>query len=369
MSKKILISAFSSLTTDQRIEKVCRTLHENGYEVHLIGNDWGGNEVLDRPYSYSRIKIRSKSLKTAYFEFNAKLYTWLKNNADQNTILWANDLDALYPSYRISKKLGIPLVYDSHEIFTELPSVEGRFTQKIWRFLEKKLMPSIQLMMTESQSYADWFQEKYGVEAVVVGNLPRRIFEIPSFPSNTPKKIIYQGAINQSRGLKQTILAMKLIENAEFQIAGAGPLKKELEDFVKAENVEDKVKFIGKLMPEKLREFTKTADVGISLEENNGVSYLYSLPNKVGDYIQSRVPLVMINFPEMMRIKKKFNVGEVVENHEPKLIADALKLVLEKGRASYESELSKAAEVYCWESEEKKILGLVDRAVSISASN
>ncbi len=369
MSKKIFISAFSSLTTDQRIEKVCRTLHENGYEVHLIGNDWGGNEILERSYSYSRITIHSKSLKTAYIEFNAKLYKFLKRNVDRDSVMWANDLDALFPSYRISKKWRIPLIYDSHEIFTELPSVEGRFTQKIWRFLEQKLMPNIKFMMTESQSYADWFQKKYGVEAVVVGNLPRRIYTTPQFPENLPKKIIYQGAINQSRGLKQMILAMHYLEDSVFHIAGAGPLKNELEGFVQSEKLETKVRFIGKLLPENLREFTKTADVGISLEENNGVSYLYSLPNKVGDYIQSRVPLVMINFPEMMRIKEKFDVGEVVENHDPQGIANAIKRVLAKGRVSYENELSKAAAVYCWENEEKKILSLLNNALSFSAPN
>lgn len=44
MKKKVLVSAFSSLYTDQRIEKVCKTLSDNGYSIDLIGNDWGGNE-------------------------------------------------------------------------------------------------------------------------------------------------------------------------------------------------------------------------------------------------------------------------------------------------------------------------------------
>ena len=48
----------------------------------------------------------------------------------------------------------------------------------------------------------------------------------------------------------------------------------------------------GKKRPSELNNNSK-ANVGISLEENNGVSYCYSLPNKVADYIQTRVPLVM----------------------------------------------------------------------------
>lgn len=362
MKKKIITSAFSNLYTDQRIEKVCKTLSDNGYSIDLIGNDWGGNEKMERPYSFSRIKLKSKSLKTAYFEFNWKLYKELKKKADKNTILHANDIDALLPNFLIAKKLNIPLVFDSHEIFTEMPAIQNRLSQKVWRLLERSLVPKMKFMMTESQSYAEWFQEKYRVDAVVVRNIPRKIFSAPEIPNNNPKIILYQGAINQSRGIDKVILAMHNIKNAVLKIAGDGPLKKTYEQLVISEKLQNKVFFLGKLKPENLREVTKTADLGFSLEENNGVSYYYSLPNKVCDYIQSRVPLVMINFPEMQRIKDKFDIGEVVTDHDPETIEKAMNRMLEKGRAFYAQELEKAAEVYCWENEEEKILKLFKKA-------
>lgn len=362
MKKKILVSAFSSLYTDQRIEKVCKTLFDNGYPVELIGNDWGGNEKMERPYPFSRIELKSTSLKTAYFEFNWKLYKQLKKKADQNTILLANDIDALLPNYLIAKKLNIPLVFDSHEIFTEMPAVQNRFSQKFWRLLEGNIVPKIQFMMTESQSYAEWFHEKYKVDAVVVRNIPRKILSIPEIPNNDPKIILYQGAVNQSRGIDKVILAMHSIQDAVLKIAGDGPLKKTYEDLVIQEKLQDKVFFLGKLKPENLREVTKTADVGFSLEENNGVSYFYSLPNKVCDYIQSRVPLVMINFPEMMRIKNQFDIGEIVTDHQPETIEKAINRVLKRGRKDYGNELDKAADVFCWENEEMKILQLFEKA-------
>jgi hypothetical protein len=71
--------------------------------------------------------LKSKSLKTAYFEFNWKLYHELKKKADKDTILHANDIDALLPNYLIARKLNIPLVFDSHEIFTEMPAIQKNF--------------------------------------------------------------------------------------------------------------------------------------------------------------------------------------------------------------------------------------------------
>lgn len=360
---KVIVSAFSNLYTDQRIEKVCYTLHKAGFDIELIGNDWGGSSLFERPYSTQIIALHSKSLKTAYLEFNWKLFQILKNKADEKTVLLANDLDALWPNYVISKKLNTPLVFDSHEIFTEMPAIQGKVSQKIWRLLERKLVPNIHYMMTESFSYAEWFQNKYKVKPIVVRNIPKKISQNIKFPVNDPKIILYQGVINQSRGIKQAILAMPYLEKVIFKIVGDGPKRTEYETLVKKKNLGDKVQFLGKLVPGELREVTKTADVGISIEENGGVSYLYSLPNKVSDYIQSRVPLVMINFPEMMRVYDQFKVGEITENHDPENLAKKIKIVLEKGRLFYQPELEKAAAELCWENEEPKILALFKKVV------
>lgn len=362
MRKKIIVTAFSNLTTDQRIEKVCRTLYENGYDIELIGNDYGCEKNLVRDYPIHKIKIFSRSLKTAYFEFNWKLYHYLAKKNIENTILLSNDIDALLPSYLISNKKNVPLVFDSHEIFTEMPAIQGKLSQKIWRLVEKRLVPKVKFMMTESESYAKWFHQKYHVSPIVVRNIPKKIAAIQEFPNNNPKIILYQGAINQSRGIDKAILAMNFIENAILKIVGDGPLRSVYEELVKNQNLSDKVIFLGKKIPSELRLITKVADVGISLEENNGVSYLYSLPNKVADYIQARVPLVMINFPEMLKIKEKFNIGEVITNHDPETIANAIKKVIENGKIYYLQELEKASKELCWENEEVKILNLFEKA-------
>lgn len=363
--KKVLTSAFSNLYTDQRIEKVCRTLHENGYEIEVIGNNWGDEEKMQRPYRFSRINLLSKTLKTAYFEFNWKLYQELKKRADQNTILHANDLDALLPNYILSKKLNLPLIFDSHEIFSEMPAIQGKMSQKIWRYLQNKIIPNLKFMITASGSYAKWFHTKYGINPVVVQNAPRKIDFSIEIPENNPKIILYQGAINPFRGIDKAILAMHHLENVIFKIAGDGPRKKEYEDLVLKENLQNKVQFLGKLLPEDLREITLTADVGMSIEENGGESYEFSLPNKVLDCIQAKVPLILSPLPEMTNIKNQFDVGEVIKNHHPENIAKAINLILNKGRKNYQSELEKAAKILCWENEEMKLLEVFEKASNL----
>lgn len=361
---KVLVSVFNNLYTDQRVEKVCNTLSENGYEIDLIGNNWGGLPEMKRSYAFSRILLNAKILKFAYIEFQWKLYKELLKKADKKTILLSNDLDTLLPNYLVSKKLNIPLVFDSHEIFTEMPSVNKRFTQKIWRTLEKTIVPKMKYMMTASESYADWFQKTYAISRpVVVQNFPKKIENSQNYSEpNSPKIIIYQGVINPSRGLEKMIPAMKHIDDAELWIAGDGLKKEELIVLTKDLGLEGKVKFLGKHLPEKLREITKKADVGLSIEENNGLSYYFSMPNKVSDYIQARIPVVVSDFPEMRKVVDIFGAGEKISSHNE--LAEKVKIVLQNGKHFYKESLDKAASELCWEKEEPKLIELFGKVKS-----
>ena len=354
---RIIVSVFNNLYTDKRVEKVCKTLSQNGYNVELIGNNWRGQPPLARNYPVTRLQLRSKILRFAYLEFQWKLYQHLLKTADNKCILLSNDLDTLLPNFLVSKKLRIPLVFDSHEIFTEMPSVAGRFTQKIWRFLEKKLLPKIRYMITASESYADWFVKTYEISRpVVVQNFPvyRKFSKNTRF--NEQKILIYQGVINPSRGLDKLIPAMAEIPNAKLWIAGNGPKKTEYEQLTKKLGLAKNIEFLGQIFPEKLREITQLADVGLSIEENNGLSYYFSLPNKISDYIQARIPVVVSDFPEMKKIVNEFQVGETISNHSE--LAEKIKKLLEKAPEFYRENLEKAAAQLCWEKEEPQLLNL-----------
>ncbi len=361
---KVIVSVFNNLATDQRVEKVCKTLFDNDYQVELIGNSWGGLPEMSRPYCFHRIKISSKVLRSAYLEFNWKLYSELQSRITKDCILVANDLDTLLPNYLISKKYNLPLVYDSHEIFTEMPSVKGRFVQKIWRLLEKTIYPKLKHRISASDSYANWYRDTYKVEKpVVIQNFPRKIYnDVEVKKQNETKVIMYQGAINPSRGLDKIIPAMKHINNAELWIAGQGPKLSEYKQLTKNLALENKVKFLGNLIPDKLRLITRNADVGLSIEENNGLSYFYSLPNKVSDYIQAKVPIVVSNFPEMSKIVKNYHVGEVIENHSEEELIEKISKVLNHGKAYYHTQLTIAAEKLNWEEEEEKLLAVYAKA-------
>jgi glycosyltransferase involved in cell wall biosynthesis len=147
---------------------------------------------------------------------------------------------------------------------------------------------------------------------------------------------------------------MREIENAELWIAGDGPKKMGYIALTKALGLEGKVKFIGKLYPENLREITQKADVGLSIEENNGLSYYYSMPNKISDYIQARIPIIVSDFPEMRKVVDVYKAGEKIESYNQ--LPEKIKIVLHNGKEFYRDHLNLAATELCWEKEEPKIV-------------
>ena len=196
------------------------------------------------------------------------------------------------------------MVFDSHEIFTEMPAIQGKISQKIWRFAENKMLPHIEFMMTESESYAKWFHEKYNVTPVVVRNIPKKLPLQEKTLTQNPKIILYQGAINPSRGIDKAILAMKFIENANLIIVGDGPMRKKYEAFAVSNHLAHKVQFLGKKRPSELRTITQKANVGISLEEN--VAEVVSM--------MSGVPVTKVGKNEMDKLANMDNLlnGKVI---------------------------------------------------------
>lgn len=357
--KKVSISVINDLVTDNRVHKVSVSLMKMGFKPVLIGRLLPESQPVEREYATQRMKLLFRKGPQFYFEYNCRLFfRLLKINPD---IFVANDLDTLPANFLVSRLKRKPLVYDSHEYFTEVPELIGRpVVRAIWKMFEKWLVPKVTAAYTVSESIAEAYHDLYGVKFRVIRNLPiclpSGVAELKSSErSESPKIILYQGALNLGRGIGAAIRAMHFVDDAELWLAGDGDITDQLKELVAEQQLEQKVKFLGRLPIQELKKVTRKANLGISLEEDLGLNYRFALPNKLFDYIQAGVPVLVSNLPEMKRIVEHYQIGLVADSHQRKELAEKMKEALFNQEKVWEwkRNLVISAAELCWEKQEK----------------
>jgi len=358
----------NDLVTDNRMHKVAESLRKLGFEPELVGRLLPESQPVSREYKIHRMKLLFRKGALFYAEYNLKLFFYLLKSKSE--IFVSNDLDTLPANYLASKLKRKPLVYDSHEYFTEVPELIGRPVVKAtWTWIERLLVPKVNSAYTVCESIAEVYRDLYKVEFKVVRNLPvcsnSEIQETTDKNDKQPKIILYQGALNMGRGIEAAIRAMQFVDGAELWLAGDGDITRELQKMVSELKLDGKVQFLGRLPLLKLAGITRKADLGISLEEDLGLNYRFALPNKLFDYIQAEVPVLVSNLPEMRRIVEQYQIGLVAETHQRKELAEIMKTALfdQEKRLVWKQNLPKAAKELCWENEERVLYQIYTRYI------
>jgi len=357
--KKIILTVTNDLNYDQRMQKICSSLSAAGYEVELVGRIRSFSVPLDmRSYQQTRLQCFFNKGKLFYMEYNLRLLFYLLFHEFDGVC--AVDLDTIAPAYIVGKLKGAKLIYDAHEYFTEVPEVVRRpLVKKIWEWVEKTFLPRFDLVYTVSAGLAELFEGKYGKKVEVIMNVPLVETQDARRKTQDDKILLYQGTLNEGRGLEYLIKAMKDVD-AKLQLAGEGDLSGQLRELVKRLGLKSKVEFLGYVKPEQLKAITLKATIGVNLLENKGLSYYYSLSNKFFDYIHAGVPQVCVAFPEYRHVNSRYEVAVLVENLEGGEIKAAIERLL-TDKVLY-SHLQKNCEVCSkvlnWQEEEKKLLAL-----------
>lgn len=370
--KRVIVSVINDLVTDQRVNKSCLTLQKAGFEVLLVGRRQRKSPPMDeRPYKSHRMKLLFEKGPFFYAEFNIRLFIFLLFHSCE--CLLSNDLDTLLPSFWISKLKRIPLIYDSHEYFTEVPELVSRpKVQRVWKRIEEYVLPKMSEMITVNKSIADLFHEKYGIKVHIIRNIPmRKMLPAPATKEEVgldPNKhiLVLQGSgINIHRGSEELVDAMAYLDNCQLVIIGGGDVLPILKETVAKNHWEDRVKFFPRMPYQKMMAITQLAELGFTLDKDTNLNYRFSLPNKLFDYIQAGVPIVASHLTEIERIITDYNIGTFIENHDPETIASTIQKALndEKILSLWKNNLIFAGQNLCWENEEEVLLKIYEKYV------
>ena len=359
----IYFTVTNDLTYDQRMNRICTSLADHGYNVVLVGRRRKQSQPLRKEkYQQKRLRCWFQKGKLFYAEYNFRLFFYLLFRRLHG--ICAIDLDTIIPCYWISRIKKVPRIYDAHELFTELKEVVSRpMIQKTWRRIERRYVPKFSKGYTVSDSIAGEFERRYGVHYETIRNVSRlREFRELEKPE---RFILYSGAVNEARAFEYLIPAMKMVR-AGLVVCGDGNFMPQLKALIAQNGVEDKVELRGMLLPDELWEVSLQAWAGVGVAENEGLNQYLALPNKFFDYIHAGLPQLSMDYPEYRRINARFEVATLIEKLDPEIIASALNNLLENAvmYRKLKDNCMQARVKLNWQEEEKKLLSFYQSVFS-----
>jgi glycosyltransferase involved in cell wall biosynthesis len=286
-------------------------------------------------------------------------------------VVHAHDLDTLAAGAAVSKKLNIPLVYDSHEMASgrNLAS-KGRMNRA--KKLEAKLITNANAVIMASEGYAKRAEDLYGIKnSTVLLNVPdvttvetngfdlRTRFGIP----DCHLLLVHQGVLLPNRGIDQVIEAVELCEDVSLAIIGYGMHVSFLMNLVSQRGLENRVHFLGAVPADDLVSWSASADVGICTIVGNSDSYRHSMPNKLFEYAMAGLPVIASKYEGMGSFVIENDFGITCDPTSVSELADSIKSLQDD--SELRSRLAKNAKVasskFNWQVEQEKLLAVYSK--------
>jgi glycosyltransferase involved in cell wall biosynthesis len=359
VKKPIIVLVSNDLTFDRRVEKTCDLWMNKGWQLSLVGVLKENSIALDRGYRTERLRTFFEKGAGFYVVLQVKLFFYLMfHSAD---VIWANDLDTLLAARIVGKLKGIPVIYDSHELFTEAEGLTGRpIIKGIWRLVERICFPGLKRVVTVNDSIAAIFKDRYKNEVQVVRNVPtgnREALEPLNIKLPEGKKIILQGAyIDPDRGGEELVEAMKFIPSVNLIVVGSGRAIAFMKSFAGSNVI-----FFDRMPHDKLRSITAACDLGLSLDKPVHDNYKYSLPNKLFDYWQAGIPVLASPMIEVEKLILKYEAGQILRSWSPQEIASQVEEILNSDQYGFwKNNAVIASEENTWEKEVTTIEKWID---------
>lgn len=393
MMKRVAMLLNGPIQNDYRVIKIIETLSQK-HSVHLFyinGNPSDDNQLFNESVTLSSYTHQAsnwvKFIRHSWFCYEFSFFEKrVKESGQHFDFIWANDLPTLNPAYNLSKMLKCKLIYDSHEIYTEtINQFFPRHSTGLKKFIfqsmisfmrkhgasvEHRIFPQIDVFLTVNESLLNYFKERNDVrKGFVIMNLPKVDQSITLNRIDFREKygwspstfvIIYQGQLNEGRGLFMLLESMKLLP-MEFKlvVVGNGSLGKELNDWTIRNSLTERIKFIDTVPLNELSAYTSGADLGINLLETFNLSKEYASPNKLFEYIHAAIPVVASDTIENQRVFSSFPIGKLTKN-QPDVIAAAIIHVTNEKRSSFIDALAQAKSHYNWEKQEELLLSVLN---------
>ncbi|MBI4971302.1 MAG: glycosyltransferase [Candidatus Omnitrophica bacterium] len=319
--KKILVLLAGFLENDSRVRRHILFLRDQGFAITLMSFDenpasglpaieylkWPG---FDRVKKQARFWSGSKGplfyiLKlVSIFYFNVLAFWAIKNR--RFDFYLANDFDTLSAVCWTARRPHEKVIYDSHELFAEQRLNTPRFYIRLIQFWEKKLLGSVDSVVTVNNSIACELVRRHSLnrKPAVILNVPE-ISEFISHAHKQPNSVLFHGNLSRGRGLKELVLAMTHLPKVQLVLRGRGDMEDELRQLVKTHGLSDRIQFESPVAVNCVIPEAEKFEMGVVFLEPDCPNNELGLPNKIFEYLHAGLAILSNSAVEIKTLLDK----------------------------------------------------------------
>ena len=363
-------------TNDARVYAEAAALVRAGHRVTVIAWDRERSniprEVLD---GIEVVRLRS-GLRLKYgfgswlwdisslllWQWHAYRHALAMSKETRLDVLHCHDLDTLAIGKRLKRKLGIPLVYDAHEIYGHMMARSApRWIIGMLYRLEKQLVSRADRLINVAESQRTYFESITDKPITMIMNCkPLQSLEYqPS--ANEEFALLYIGGLWPSRMILGLVAAAGDLAGVRCLIGGygrPGDVQAIEEECRRTSNV----KFLSRIPLDRVIPMTMEADVVFCMFDPNDPNNVTGSPNKLFESMVCGRPIVCTRGTHSGDMTEQEEVGLAVEYSVEALreaivkLRDNPELRERLGRNALRAAISK----YNWGNEERKLLELYE---------
>lgn len=327
---RLLIVSFSSIAGDARVLKQV-ALFRDDFAVTTCGFGEAPEGVVEHVQiprgltaakPYSRL-LRLRLFRVAYWRQSGPRWVQKALRGREWHAVIANDPEslplalALAPADRVHA--------DLHEYSPRMREQWpnwSRLYRPYYEWLIRRFAARAASRTTVSQGLADEYRRVFGVEIGLVTNAaPWQNLE--PRPTGSPIRLVHSGGAMQHRGLEEIVEGVGLTTADVTLDLYLVPTDPALIERLRAD-AGDRVTIHPPVPYADLAALLNTYDAGLHFLAPVNFNHAHALPNKIFDYVQARLALVIGPTPEMARVVEQYELGWVAEGFSAEAVAAVL---------------------------------------------
>jgi len=345
-----------------------------------------GEKTTDRIYGY--LLSRARRFAPALFEKEVERRSRYRVDrmvrmaqSISPDIVHCHDVHTLPVGAAIKPLTGCRVIYDAHEIYEEIAQSNPAASRR-YRDIHGKYLNCVDGFVTINDSIAGWYKQNYPAipVPVVVMNAtvraPRfkydgRLHEAAGLPEDH-KILLYQGGYATKRGLEYLVRSAAFLP-PEWTLVMMGwgrlePMLHSIGDEINADLVGKRknpaVRFLPPVPQRELAYWSAGATIGVIPYENVGLNHWFCTPNKLWEYPNAGVPVLVSPFPELRKPVETYGYGWLLpEEQEPRLLAEQVANLDNKEIAQAKKACAVFSDEENWSKYEVRLLSLYDRII------